>query len=532
MRISCLVFWAALQILPLASVYPEAPQIPSVPEIIVSQEEPKSQEERAIEQVRQKKPEPDPAQGTSNVTEKIVSDKERNESLTDRVRDIADSLSADEEESLRDPFATSLEDLESLTVPVEFRAAVDHYIVYFTTKKRKMFGSWLKRAKRYTPLLKKILREHGLPEDLVYLAMIESGFNPKAYSLMAACGPWQFISATGKRYGLRIDHWVDERRDFEKATVAAARYLKDLFERFDCWYLAASGYNAGEGRIEAAIRRHNTSNYWEIYRYNTLPRETRQYVPQLIAAAAISKDPERYGFADPVDITPFHFKKKKVPGGTPLHLLAEVTSSDLGEIESLNPELKTHITPPGKNQYIIKLPLHARLDGFDESLRSRLKGKRVIGTVRLSSFRRRSLSNALKRYGTTREDLTLVNQRGKGGNLFSRRVVYIPLFEGGGKRHGAKKALSSPNLARVEKKGPRKNYRIVKKRGIAKNHRGKTAHYKRAKRAAIRPAAKTTVLKTRAKGSGSPKTIRTKSRKPVRPASKPKGQMKSAKAKG
>jgi membrane-bound lytic murein transglycosylase D len=342
------------------------------------------------------------------------------------VQAIADRLAEDDkEESIRDAFVHGPEELDDLAVPVVFREAVDHYIAYFTISKRKMFASWLRRANQYAPLLRKILRDHDLPEDLVYLAMIESGFNPKAYSRAKASGPWQFISETGGRYGLRIDHWVDERRDFEKATVAAAQYLKDLFDRFGCWYLAASGYNAGEGRVERAIQRHNTSDYFQLYRYNTLPRETREYIPQLIAAATISENPEKYGFADTAPEATDEYRIKHVPGGTPLHLVADVSSTELSEIRSLNPELLTGITPPKSGQYALKLPEDTRLELFDEKLKSRLKGNRVVDTVRVSLNKRRSLTKTLQRYGATRGDLTLVNR----GSISRGKEVYVPLFD-------------------------------------------------------------------------------------------------------
>ena len=174
-------------------------------------------------------------------------------------------------------------------IPIVFNDAVQYFVRYFTTEKRKVMATWLKRSRRYVPMIKEILRDQGLPEDLIYLAMIESGFNPKAYSSMKACGPWQFIYETGGRYGLRVNHWVDERRDPEKSTVAAALYLKDLFNQFGNWYLAAAGYNAGEKRIEKEVEIHETSDFWELTKFNTLPRETREYIPRLLAAAIIAK---------------------------------------------------------------------------------------------------------------------------------------------------------------------------------------------------------------------------------------------------
>ena len=236
--------------------------------------------------------------------------------------------------------------LERFDIPVVFNDAVQYFVRYFTTEKRKIFVNWLKRSRRYVPMIKEILRDQGLPEDLIYLAMIESGFNPKAYSAMKACGPWQFIYETGGRYGLRVNHWVDERRDPEKSTIAAALYLKDLFNQFGNWYLAAAGFNAGEKRIERAVEKHETSDFWELSRYNTLPKETREYIPRLLAAAIIAKDPERFGFTNINYDQPIKSVTERVPASTPLALVAKVASTDVFAVRALNPELLTGITPP------------------------------------------------------------------------------------------------------------------------------------------------------------------------------------------
>lgn len=479
-------------------------------------DQPPDDNREALEEPGSARSETSEQSAPSNVTGEGIEDEASGRSLRDHAQAATDTSAEENEESIRDAFVHSPEELDELTVPVEFKDAVDHYIAYFTTKKRKMFVSWLRRAKRYTPLLKKILSEHDLPEDLVYLAMIESGFNPKAYSPMAACGPWQFISATGQRYGLRIDHWVDERRDFEKATVAAARYLKDLFGRFDCWYLAASGYNAGEGRIEQAIRRYNTTDYWELYRYNTLPRETRQYIPQLIAAATISEDPERYGFADAdPEEPPLEYQKKKVPGGTPLYVLAEASLSDLSEIKALNPELMTRITPPGKDRYVVKLPAGASLEGFDATLESRLRGKRVVGTVKLTSLRRRSLTRALKHYGATREDLALVNR----GDIRAshQRVVYIPLFER--KRGAAQEGLSTHTETGKIRPG---KYRVAKTKKKARSYAKMEAGY--SKKMTLRAKG------LKKKGFSAPRRVARTSNKSAYTATRKIGPVKGARA--
>lgn len=316
----------------------------------------------------------------------------------------------------------------NIGIPLVFNDAVDRYIHYFSTTKRDLFKRWLKRKSIYEPMIKQILKEHGLPEDLVYLAMIESGFNLQAYSPMKAAGPWQFIPETGRRYGLTVDHWIDERRDIEKSTIAAARYLNELFDQFDCWYLAAAAYNTGENRIDRLIRRHDTKDFWELRSYSTLPRETREYVPQLIAAAIISKNPEKYGLGDFESVTPLEYVGEEVPGGVPLTAVAEAAKTDLPSVMTLNPQLRRGITPPGK-ECTIKLPAGTDSDTFQNSLTSILeKGKRVVGVVRHMIKGRDNVSKITKRYGVSQDDLLLVN----GSRLKWKKgeLVYIPQFDG------------------------------------------------------------------------------------------------------
>ena len=182
--------------------------------------------------------------------------------------------------------------------PIQMNKQVQAYIVYFATERKGFTARSLARSSRYLPMIQEVFREYGLPEDLAYLAMVESGFNPNACSPAGACGMWQFIKGTGLRYGLVINGNVDERRDPEKSTRAAAQYLLDLYKQFGSWYLAAASYNCGEGRVQKELRKSNYKNFWELSANKCIPGETRNYVPQMIAATIIARNPNKFGFGD------------------------------------------------------------------------------------------------------------------------------------------------------------------------------------------------------------------------------------------
>ena len=206
---------------------------------------------------------------------------------------------------------------------------------------------------------------------------------------------------------------MDERCDLEKSTVAAGRYLKELFDRFGCWYLAAAGYNAGEHRVERAIERHDTKDFWKLREYKTLPKETQEYVPQLIAAALIAKDPEKYGFADTGQPSVYKLMKVGVPGGVALGRIGRTLSLDVGEIKALNPEIVRGITPPNRKEYQITVPGIDSPDAVRERLEAELeKGGRVVGVVKYQVKKGNSLAGILKRYRVSRSDLMLVNEGG------------------------------------------------------------------------------------------------------------------------
>jgi membrane-bound lytic murein transglycosylase D len=345
--------------------------------------------------------------------------------------------------------------LRQFDIPIVFNDAVQYFVKHFTVEKRRIFVNWLRRSKRYVPMIREILRDHKLPEDLIYLAMIESGFNPKAYSPMKASGPWQFIYATGGRYGLRVNHWIDERRDPEKSTVAAALYLKDLFNQFGSWYLAAAGYNAGEKRIERAIEKHETGDFWELSKYNALPRETREYIPRLIAAAIIAKDPEKFGMTNINYDRPICFLNEKVPGGTSLAAIAAAASADVVTIRSLNPEILTGITPPDM-EYAVKLPETVNREAFRANLQTALNKEKKIESIVAYTFKKRdSLTRITKRYNVSVSDLMLVNNCDQELKVKPGVTVYIPNFS---PRQGGVEVVleepasksSAPSSARAE----------------------------------------------------------------------------------
>jgi len=232
---------------------------------------------------------------------------------------------------------------------------IEKFIRYFQTGGRKRFELYLSRSGKYVGMMQKILVRYGLPEDLVYVALIESGFSPKAYSVAKAAGPWQFISATGRRYGLRIDWWADERRDAEKSTHAAASYLRDLYGMFESWPLATAAYNAGEGKIQRAVTRYKSDDFSELIRHRYLKQETKDYVPKMLAALTIAKDPEKYGFGDVAYEAPLDLRTVTVPGGTDLAAAARVLEVPVEAIRDWNPELRRFCTPPNRERYDLRL---------------------------------------------------------------------------------------------------------------------------------------------------------------------------------
>jgi len=239
--------------------------------------------------------------------------------------------------------------------PSMLHEKVDNYISFFQIRADSFFARSLARSTAYADMMKGIFREKGLPEELFYLALIESGFNPTAFSRSKASGIWQFIGKTAKRFGLKVDKWVDERRDPEKSTHAAANYLKSLYGLFNNWDLATAGYNAGEGKILKAMQRAKSQDFWMISQQRYLKKETKEYVPMFLAAVTIAQNPRKYGFQNIEYSPPLVYEKVTVPPGTNLLFIAKAAESDLSHIQALNPALKKGKTPP-HSPFEVKLP--------------------------------------------------------------------------------------------------------------------------------------------------------------------------------
>jgi len=216
-------------------------------------------------------------------------------------------------------------------------------------------------------MMKDILRKKDVPEDIVFLSLIESGFNPNAYSIANAAGPWQFIASTAKRYGLEINWWKDERRDPIKSTEAAADYLKDLHGMFGSWNLAMAAYNAGEGRIMKAMKRSKADDYWDLLGTKHIRTETKEYVPRFIAASMIAANPSEFGFKEIDYNAPLSYDEVELEYPIDLAVAAECAGTTVEEIKKLNPELRRWCTPPDADKYIIKVP-EGTADAFVEKL--------------------------------------------------------------------------------------------------------------------------------------------------------------------
>lgn len=314
-------------------------------------------------------------------------------------------------------------DARPYQIPMVLNDSVENHLEYFKTKGRDVFQKWLERSARFIPVMKDIFREKNLPEDLVYVAMIESGFNPYAISWARAVGPWQFMPHTGKLYGLKIDWWVDERKDPIKSTYAAAEHLKDLHNLFGSWPLALASYNAGAGKVQRAVLRTRSEDFWDLKASRYIRRETKNYIPKFMAATIIAKNPDAYGFIEP-PIDPFVYDEAVISESTDLRLIAKCAGTTFATLKELNPELKRWVTPPDETRYILRIPKGTRelfLSNF-----ALVTPDQKIRWERHLVARGETLSSIAERYNTTPETIRDVNGI-KNHRVIPGKHLLIPL---------------------------------------------------------------------------------------------------------
>jgi len=305
-------------------------------------------------------------------------------------------------------------------IPVVINERVKNSIVYFQTVAKEAFEKYLRRSQKYTPLMKEILKEHDMPEDLIYLSLVESGFNTNAYSWARAMGLWQFIASTGRLYGLDRDWWVDERKDPIKSTHAACKFLKDLYTKFGSWELAMAAYNGGPGRVSRTIDHQGTIDFWKL----RLRRQTMDYVPLIMASAIIAKNPERYGF----DVNDFEpevvWDEVVIDRCLDLKTVAQSLDCSMDDLKDLNPELLRNYTPPNLDKYVLRIP-KGTSSKFWADYKS-MPSPKETSWVKHSIGRGETLSTIASKYGVSKYAIYEANNL-KSSRIYAGQKLIVPV---------------------------------------------------------------------------------------------------------
>jgi len=340
-------------------------------------------------------------------------------------------------------------------IPLKDHPLVQTYIEFLSGRGRWFFSKWLGRSHRYIPIMRPILEKAGLPQDLVYLAMIESGFSARAHSSANAAGFWQFIPSTGSSFDLEQSFWKDDRRDFILSTQAAGRYLKHLHRRFGDWHLAWASYNAGPGRILRALRKYKESDFWSLIDNHpeSIAKETRHYVPKIIAAAIIAKSPESYGFHDIKPLTPLSWKEIPVKGTVEFKRVAQKLGITEERLKTLNPSFIRGVTPPNSRSVLRVPPEHATMTAqWLKTLPQHKRFDYVPHKVRKGD----TLSQIAQEYGTSIQTLKAFNRIDKPRSIRPGKVLLIPSSPG----------LKPPTSNRYKKAATKNKRKSAKKAHI------------------------------------------------------------------
>jgi membrane-bound lytic murein transglycosylase D len=309
-------------------------------------------------------------------------------------------------------------------LPLVMNDFVASYINFYSTRGRGYMERALTRAGRYEPMIRRIFQEEGVPQDLIYLAEAESGFYPMALSRAGARGMWQFVASRATGYGLERNWWLDERQDPEKATRAAAKHLKDLYKQFGDWYLAMAAYNSGPGNVQRAVQRTGYADFWELYRRNVLPRETKNYVPIILAFTIMAKNPTQYGLEHLSPDAPMQYDTVTVDYPVDLRLVAEITDTSLASMQELNPAL-LRMTTPKDGTYDLRLPVGTAAK-FQETIASVPRDMRVWWRYHKVASGE-SLSEIAQQYRTTANSIAEVNNISVEDDLQANSRLIIPV---------------------------------------------------------------------------------------------------------
>jgi membrane-bound lytic murein transglycosylase D len=310
---------------------------------------------------------------------------------------------------------------------------VQRFIALFSGDARERIQDRLSKGSRYDPMIRAKLRAAGLPQDMSYLALVESGYDPHAYSRAAAVGMWQFMASTARGAGLRVDWWVDERRDTDRSTEEAVKFLAGVKSEFGSLYLAAAAYNGGPGRVQRGLTRYagaldgttGDDAFFALAETNYLPRDTKNYVPQIIATALVAREPARYGLRIE-SRPPFAYDSLMVPASTPLSAIARASGADIAEIRELNSSVLRGVTPPN-DSLLVRVPV-GRAPGFDSAFRALEPSDRKAFT-RVTSVKGERLATIARRHGLTSKQLAWYNPKLgtlKSGALRIGQTVLIP----------------------------------------------------------------------------------------------------------
>ena len=319
-------------------------------------------------------------------------------------------------------------DMSRFELPVQYNERVQHYIDLYTTSRRSTFAAWLRRMGRYRDVIEDKLEQHGLPRELVYLPLIESMYDPNAGSRAGAVGLWQFMAGTARSEGLEVSEYVDERRDPIRSTDAAIRHLSGLYNHFGSWYLTAAAYNSGSGRIGRLLKEYGYSKgqdeaFWALQ--DALPQETRNYVPQLLAATIVGENAQYFGINAPLD-NAVAFETVRVPGATDLKAVARASASTIEIIKSLNPHYIKGMTPPDRHSEV-RVPVGAA-EGFGVAFAEIPKSERVRSTGGKTHVVKsgETLSGIASKYGTSVEAIQKVNRIKRPDRVAVGRKLLIP----------------------------------------------------------------------------------------------------------